>query len=130
MELHVLHLGEPALALIVELVDAARDARFADGLVKAERLAERPAVLERVESARRHARRGRHLVHRQVPPHPVEAGDGGARDGPRLELRPEDARAARAEDPFVAAGAEHVAAERRRGLVLDAETVYAVDAED
>ena len=43
---------------------------------------------------------------------------------------PDQAGAARAEDPLVAAGDEEVAAEIGDGLLLDAEAVHAVDAQE
>ena len=119
---------EPALALFVELVDAPGDAGLADRLVEFERLGQRPAVLEGMEPAWRHPRRGRHLG--PVPPHPIERGDGRGRHGPRRRSRAQDARPPGTEDPLVGAGGEHVAAERRDRLVFHAEAVHAVHAED
>ena len=49
---------------------------------------------------------------------------------PRLGAAPDHAGAARAEDPLVAAGDEEVAPEVGHGLLLDAEAVDAVDAEE
>src|SRR4051812_41031492 len=113
----MLHGREAALALFVELVNSLRDARFADAAVKSKSLGERPAVLERVEAARRHLRGRRYL--RSSPPHPVEARDARRRDRPPRLGRKQDARTARSEQPFVATGREHVATEGGHGLVLD-----------
>src|SRR5204863_3668830 len=49
---------------------------------------------------------------------------------PGLGLAPDDPGTARAEQPLVAAGDEEVAAEIGHRLLLDAETVHAVDAEE
>src|SRR5712691_5923577 len=93
---------EPALALLVELVDAPGHAGLADGLVEPERLGQRPPVLERVEAAGSHPGRGGHLG--LVTPHLVERRDGRAGDRPSRRVCAQQAGPARPEDPLVATG--------------------------
>src|SRR5438552_5437453 len=82
---------------------------------------ERPAILEGVEAARRHLPCPRHALWSFAPPDGVEGRDARARDRPSGRVRPDQPGPARSEDPLVAAGDEHVAAQRGGRLVVDSE---------
>ena len=105
--------GQPRLQPPRELVDAGRDPRLADALVEAERLRQRPAVLEGVEAAGRHGGAGR------CPRR--EGRDRRRHRAPGVRPAPDEPGAARPEEPLVAARDEEVAAERADGRVLGAE---------
>ena len=127
--------ARPCLQRARQLVDPVGDARLADRQVKPERLRQRPAVLERVKTTGRHARArrqrlGRLPLHPQLEGRPFERRDDPLMPLPGVGAAPDDPGAARAEQPFVAAGDEEVAAEIPDGLRLDAEAVHAVDAQE
>src|ERR671936_3099835 len=75
-----------------------------------------------METTRRHRAAGRARV--------GEGRDRVRHVRPGARPAPDDARAARAEEPLVAAGGEEVAAEVRQPRALDPEAVNAVDAEE
>src|SRR5207248_8049189 len=115
VERDVAHRGEPGLEARVQRVDPCCDSRAAERALECEGLRERPAVLERVEAARRERARGRARV--------AERRDRRLEGLPAALARPDDPGPARAEKPFVAARAEDVAAKVGQADVLDAEAV-------
>ena len=112
-----------------------RDGRPAELLVEAERLGERPAVLEGMESAGVMSGPGgvsvgaRPSIHAKYA-RPSNEGIVGAEPLPGMRARPDEPGAARTEQPLVAPGDEDVGAELDGRGVLDAEAVHPVDAQE
>ena len=127
--------ASPCLQRRRQLVDARGDARLADREVKAERLGQRPAVLERLEAARRDARPGRQrlgrlALHPQLERRPVER-----RDGPwcpfQASGRPQTMPVPRGPNSHLWQPATKKSQPRSATeSVLDAEAVHAVDAQE
>ena len=112
--------AEAVLQPPVQRVDPSLDAPLPDPPVQAKRLCKRPAVLEGMEAARRE------IASRRA------AGRPGSSAPPRARRRsgPHEPGPARPEEPLVATRDEEVNTERVDGLVLDAESVDAVEADE
>ena len=113
-----------------------RDRSLAKTGVQIEGLLQGPKMLKRLEAAGRHPATVVPASRRIASPHPrAESGViGEARHGrlhgiERLAAEYRNTGAARPEQPLVASGHEHVAAEFVEGDILDPEPVNAVDAE-
>ena len=127
-------LREPACSLRGERAHPRLDPPAADRVVEAERLGERPAVLEGVEAAGRQARAVGDpggvapAARRRSSRRRRRTGSSAGRARARGSFAPRDAGAARAVEPLVAAGGERVAAAARAAEPPGAEAVHAVDA--
>src|SRR5215210_4610328 len=136
MERDAGHRGQPLLQLPGEFMGTCGNTRFTDLLVKSERLRERPQVLESLVSARRHAAAGRGFgrLGTRIPSLPRAAVDETRNrrgDGAPPALRPgHDACPTWAKEPLVAACYKEVAAEVRKGHILDPKAVNAVHAQE
>lgn len=113
-----------------------RHARLADPRLPFERLCQRPFMLERLKTARRHPRAivragivvaGDPRIERAAAFD--EAGDGWGQRREAATAGGDDTRAARPEQPFVTARHEEIAAEIVDREILDAETVHAIETE-